>query len=484
MNKYILALLFSLFVFNPSQSQTYTLNVINGYGSGTYNAGETIHVWSIAYDTTKTFKEWTGDIVNLTNPNEWHSKFIMPNRNASIQATLKLMPSYSVRYENIMGSANMKKVYSCFPTQMRGVIYLFHGTGGSASNWLNALENRSFVNALIADSFGIIITEAEEITLNTDLNGDGKLRWQILPFDSVSGIDYQNIKIITDTFIRRGSIDYAIPKFSVGMSNGGSYSAFISLLYNYKAGISYCASSSAQLVFTSRNNPFAFRMALYDDNAEVGPLGNYQALQFDSILDFRGICHDYEIQDRQPIYAERFVRVPGVSLSTSQSIFTELLNNGQLDSAHYALHSDSIKNHILATPVMYPTIIGLSTNKLVEALNQISASNAEHKFYSDYNYESMHFFKSLCATSVSINNQESAVTTVKLYPNPAFQEIQLELQEGIYDVFIVDIYGRLCLQIKDMNILQPIDISHLTAGHYYIKVKNAKQFYTTSFVIQ
>ena len=103
---------------------------------------------------------------------------------------------------------------------------------------------------------------------------------------------------------------------------------------------------------------------MYDDHEEVGTEGNYQAWQHDSILQVNGICHDYEIYNRQPIYPQRFARIQGVSLATSMGIYSDLLTNGELDANKYALHSDTIKNHVLANPFQYPSISSLSSQPL------------------------------------------------------------------------------------------------------------------------
>ncbi len=60
MKKYLLiavCLLTSLMAF----SQPHTLTVSNGYGSGVFNYGDTVNVWSKEYDYTQTFSEWTGE---------------------------------------------------------------------------------------------------------------------------------------------------------------------------------------------------------------------------------------------------------------------------------------------------------------------------------------------------------------------------------------------------------------------------------------
>lgn len=469
MKKHLINLILIVLFSDGLTAQFHNLTVIGGYGSGSYQVGDTVHVWCEAYDDTKTFSTWNGDSPFLTNPHEWHTTLVMPNQDVSVTSQIANMPAYNINYEQIMGADNLKNVYSFFPPNPKGLLYLFHGTSGSASNWITTVEYRSFVNRAIADTFAIIVTEAEEITLNTDLNGDGKLRWQGFPLDTVNGIDYQNIKIITDTFINRGDLSPLLPKFSVGMSNGGSFSATTSYALNYKAGISYCA-SSAQAIFGIRNNPFAFRMAKYDDNAEVGPEGNYEAWQNDSTLQARGICHDYKIIDRQPIYPERFTRIPGVSVATSIAIFNQLSNNGQLNSENYALHSDTIKNHILANPVLYSSFIGLTNEQRIEVLSQISASNAEHKFYSDYNFESLDFLNRLCVQSAGIGDLTDKILPIKVYPNPANYIVNIFVSGSDYELELIDHVGRIVLQKVELNSQTSLDLSNFDNGIYVVKI--------------
>lgn len=484
MKRLLLNILLILCAFTTAKAQFYTLTVIGGYGSGSYQVGDTVHIWSEAYDDTKTFSSWSGATQYLETPHEWHSTLIMPNQNITVSSSIANMPAYTIGYEQIMGANNLKNVYYSFPPNVKGVLYLFHGTNGNAANWIHTAEYRSFVNAAIADSFGIIVTEAEEITLNTDLNGDGKLRWKAFPMDTINGVDYLNIKTLTDTFINRGNMSYSTPKFSVGMSNGGSFSAAISHAFHFQAGISYCA-SSVQAIFGIRNNPFAFRMAKYDDNAEVGPQGNYEAWQNDSILAARGICHDYKIHDKQPLYPERFARIPGISVATSQAIFADLSNNNQLDNDFYALHSDTIKNNILANPFLYPNIIALSTALQIDALNQIAASNAEHKFYSDYNFETLDFFNNLCSTIVGIEDISLEKKTLNIYPNPTNDQIKVDLLE-IENAFITitNSIGQIVFYSNNASGLTTIDVSMLSSGIYFLQATANKNILRSTFVKQ
>ena len=303
--------IWALFLTTSIFAQTFNLTVNNGYGSGTYQAGDTVHIWSVAYDSTQTFGEWIGDISFLDRPKEWHTTMIMPNQNVSVTAVIDNMPTYAITYEVMAGLNNPKNVYYFFPTNPIGVVYLFHGTGGDAGSFIRGIEMRSFTNAAIASGYAIISTEGEEITLNQDIDGDGGRRFMTQPIDTVNNVDYRNIKIITEEFKSRGWMTANTPRFSIGMSAGSNFSAAVSAIWNF-TGVGYC-SRAQNTGFDLRLSPFAYRLARYDDNPSYNyPVGLNQAMANIAELESRGICNDLYENDRQPIYAERFARVPGI----------------------------------------------------------------------------------------------------------------------------------------------------------------------------
>ena len=267
MKKAIYFLMF--FISSGSYAQLFTLSVNNGYGSGSYAAGDTVHIWSKEFPANSVYDTWSGDISSVVMPDEWHTILVMPAADISVTANFRSVPAYSINLDTIQGKVIQKPVYYYFPQDYIGVIYCFHGTGGRASNWINSLEYKQMINQAIADSFAVIITEADEATTGVDANSDGKLRWNTYPVDSVSNVDFANIKIITDTFIKKGLMSYTTKRYSIGMSNGGAYSASCSYLFNFAAGISYCASGLVN-VFAASTVPFQFCMAKYDNNENVG----------------------------------------------------------------------------------------------------------------------------------------------------------------------------------------------------------------------
>ena len=375
---------------------SFKVTVNNGFGAGMYKTGDTVHIFSAAYSTDQVFDKWAGNISNLQNPEEWHTWFIMPHNNISISGTIKNIAAFDLQYEQIRGRDRLKPVYSYFPLNHKGIVYFFHGSGGSAQSVITNYEFLQLLKVLVNDGFGVIITEAEEATTGIDANADGKLRWSTYPVDTLLNVDYVNIRNITDTFYNRGITNRAIPRYSIGMSNGGAYSAALSFAYNFKAGISYCAPGGA-IIAQATSVPFQFCMARFDNNENVGPQGNADALANYNTLTARGICSKFFIKERSPLYAERFARRGDIPVASSKAIFTELKNNGFIDSKnHFIGYSSALITAFQANPALFPQINSLTLLQISFVVEQINLAVSDHEMYSDYNKATLRFLNTQC----------------------------------------------------------------------------------------
>lgn len=377
-------------------TDSFQVTVNNGYGSGKYKTGDTVHIFSNAYSDSQVFDKWSGDVSLLNAAMEWHSWFIMPRNTINVTATIKNISPFTMQFEQIRGRDRLKPVYSYFPSTHKGIIYLLHGSGGTALNVVNNYEFIQLSKILVNDGFAIIITESEESTTGIDVNGDGKIRWATYPADTINNVDYVNIRNITDTFYNRGITARNKPRYAIGMSNGGAYSAALSYAYQFKAGVSYCAPGGSLLAQIS-TVPFQFCMARFDNNENVGPQGNADALANSTTLSGRGICSKYFMKERAPIYAERFARRGDISIAKSTALFNELKLNNFLDNRNYFIgFSSALVSAYQASPVSFPEISGLTLSQIGFMLDQIDLSVSDHQMYSDYNQATLRFLNTQC----------------------------------------------------------------------------------------
>lgn len=380
----------------PPDTDSFTVTVNNGYGSGKYKTGDTVHIFSKVLATNQIFGKWSGDISSLDAPNEWHTWFIMPAKNVTLTGSLDNSINFTLQYEQIKGRDRVKPVYYYFPQGQKGIVYLLHGTGGNAANIAGSYEWQQLIKDLVNNQFAVIITEAEESTTQVDANGDGKLRWMLAPVDTVANIDYANIRIITDTFYNRGVTDRSKPRYSLGMSNGGYFSAALSYVYHFKASVQYCAQGSSYLMQVT-TIPTQFCMAANDNNPEIGAPGNAEALSDFKNMNARGVCSKYYLNERSPLYPERFARSGEVSITQSTNVFNELKSKGYIDNRNYFKgYSDPFLSDLKTNPTGFPVINSLALQQKQAILEQINISVADHHIYSDYNRATVKFLNNQC----------------------------------------------------------------------------------------
>ena len=71
-------------------SQSYQLTVVDGYGSGMYNEGDTAYIWSNPDFNDQVFENWSGNATNyMIEGNEWVTRIVVPIGNGitSLSAT-------------------------------------------------------------------------------------------------------------------------------------------------------------------------------------------------------------------------------------------------------------------------------------------------------------------------------------------------------------------------------------------------------------
>jgi hypothetical protein len=377
----------------------FTLSVVGGYGSGTYPAGATVHVWSAASTTGEVVLPWTGDAALLAEPMEWHTTFVMPARDVALTSNREAL-AVTLNVETFEGSTDRpKNVRYYFPPRMRGVVLFSHGTGGS-STFIESHEAFALALALVRAGYGVMGTEAEEAVAG-DLNGDGRERWLASPRAlRADNVDLRNLEILLANFESRGLLPAGTPLFALGMSAGGSFSHFLGTVsasavagdfprLRFEAVVSYCADATAAQSGTNSNTPSAWFMCGEEDNPEVS---NVEARANSRAMEDRGIPTDYVEHPPSPLYDERFSRIRGISVETSRAMAAELRAAGFVGTDGFLnTDGDAIGAFVIANPGMFPTILAQS-GELGAIRSQLKVMRAEHAMYADYTQRNVGWF--------------------------------------------------------------------------------------------
>lgn len=460
-------------VANPLYSQIYQLNVQNGYTQSVQAAaGDTIHIWAEEWGVARTFSHWSGDTNFLERPKEWHTRVIMPAQNVTIVSNTKLLPTglnYPLTEEQIMGRDRMKRVFSYFPSNAPalGVCWLWHGTGGSASTWAGTeYEQYQFVKYLIANGWGVIVTESDESTTNTDLNGDGALRYDYYP-DSLLSVDIANVRAIRDTFIHRGKMGWDTPQAAAGFSAGGSFSTVLAAVLRWRAGITHCA-PGVGLIIDQTQTPLLFSMNLFDSHPDVGAQGNLEAYENWQTLNNNGICSEFYLLRPSPAYPERYKRLPGISTSLSYSIHNELVANGCFGPGGYLTKSPGeIESAVIASPASWPVVLSLTMPQRQFVVDQLSDMWSSHHYHTDFMAADFAFISNPCSANSSIS-PEVANPSLQVYPNPTGGWINLP--ENIGPVRIFDLNGKLVLENPSPE-SGKLNVENLPNGLYFLQTE-------------
>ena len=106
---------------------SFQVTVTNGFGSGMYEAGSTVHVWSDHNPRTQVVTTWSGDSDILADNGEWHTSFVMPARNLTLNAEL-VDSSFQLIKEQFDGRDRTKTVRYFIPVNPVGLVHITHGT--------------------------------------------------------------------------------------------------------------------------------------------------------------------------------------------------------------------------------------------------------------------------------------------------------------------------------------------------------------------
>jgi len=223
------------------------------------------------------------------------------------------------------GSFEGFATYSYIPAHPTGIIYLFHGSGGSA-DFAVKIESTDVLNDLIGRGFGYVATESTERS--------GERRWNVDDPSMTSNPDLARMDRLRRHVLDTTAVDAGTPTYGLGMSNGSAFAALWA-----------AAESSAGVPISG--------VALYmaGPTKAVDRLGGLRVPTFmvvgvnDTVTDpakekadLAAIAHAgiptelHEVIQRAVIPA-RYLRVPGVTEATAAAVVAAYRQAGLIDSA-------------------------------------------------------------------------------------------------------------------------------------------------------
>jgi len=362
----LLLLLLAFTSIVPAQTN---LTVTNGSTVSVRARERRANIWADPNPPNTVFDRWVGDTALVEDVTS-ASSFVNPrSKNIALTATYRPAPPWSLTEETINGV----DVLYYIPQDPAGIIFRFHGSGGSAQSTLSSVESRLFSNDAVAAGYGIIALDS-----SNRVTGD----WSFVA--PPNNPDINNVQAIIANFSQRGLISPSDPLLAQGTSRGGVFSSMVVYFLNFRADAIYIG-FGVDAVMPTTTVPTIFCAAANDDQDLVGPAGNQRAHDQVIALQNRGILASFNLHQPSPIYPERFRRVANMTAGDSHNIYNALRAGGFLDGRDYLLENPRNSNWQAVIPQQYqPSINGIST--------VLGAAYANHSFFSDYNSRVLRFY--------------------------------------------------------------------------------------------
>lgn len=352
-----LALFFSAALLLGAQSVSVTAE--QGYVSRHRTPGSVAHVWAQQNTSTHVFASWTGDIQYLADAEAPYTTLVVPKADVKLRATYRTVPAWTP----ITGSLSGVAVTYYVPSNPVGLVFMFHGTGGTGNSQLTGSEFGSLARDLVAAGFGVAAFDClDRLTGQWDTTLTGPTNPDIVRLNGVIG-----------AMRTQGLISQQLPLFAFGQSNGGQFSHFSTNTMNWSAVSISCVQGSLPAA-TTYTGPVAWWMGKNDDHPQVGAAGVATSLARYELHVNRGLHGRHMISGPMPLYPERIARSPFVSMADSLEVYNIFKANNWLDSNDFLIRNPSELYWHAAMPSR------LSDGQLLAIQGELESTNAGHEF--------------------------------------------------------------------------------------------------------
>lgn len=259
-------------------------------------------------------------------------------------------------------------VYSHVPDDPVGIVYVFHGTGGSAEI-ANKVEMTDQLNELVDRGYGWVATESTSRT--------GTKRWDVFDTDIATNPDLGRLSRLHETLIAETGVDATTPIFGIGMSNGARMvtlfgEVFADEGYPVAAVAPFMGRAAPAIQLTGGLTVPGFWVIAENDS-----LGDNDAVRADQEANAaNGVDSSLAVKREEPLLAARFTRIPEIDEEEAEAIRTALVATGGWDDDGNRLVAiDEIP--ALLEGLTLPPSFGASA---AAVRSQIQAILAEHQF--------------------------------------------------------------------------------------------------------
>lgn len=357
------------------------LNINAGIRAVTKTPSASIDVFANADPSGMVFDTWTGDTASLLVPGERRSGALLVAGTKNITATFKPLPAFTPSTIVLNGqpasTSTAVNAYWYFPTALPlGVIFRFHGTGGSGSAQFSKVEEQKFARDAVASGFAVVsLDSSDRVNKSWDST--------TIPADPMANVDVVNIQQLISNFRAQALINANTPIFASGHSDGAGAALRFAFLLNWKASHQSCVPGTPSIA-QATTVPGIWTMAQNDTFAD--PQRAAKALDNANALAARGIASQYILVPPSAVYPSRFTQISGISTVDSQNIYNALRAAGLLDANDYLISDPNLTNFTPIIPTQYQSYSQ-------DIVGQIFAAYSAHQFSTATSRRVLDFFR-------------------------------------------------------------------------------------------
>jgi dienelactone hydrolase len=297
---------------------------------------------------------------------------------AVVAAGCAVVPSYPSSSSTFEGFP----VISSVPANPAGIVFMFHGTGGSA-DFATKLESVDMLNHLTAAGYGFVATES------TDRAGK---QWDTSDLSLSTNPDLARLARLYLSMKASRAITDHTPIYAVGMSRGAGFaSVFAQAFKNAGYPVAAIAPSHGQIPISVRANGGLTVPAYFTLGANDATVDNAQVVRQVNDLAAHGVPASFVIEPETNLNAARFLRVPGIDATTANAIFSVLVKAGLWDPDGHRLVSVAAAQAALPS-LTYPANVTPDQKQLLR--DQVNVVLAVHEYSATYAPQTVAFFGS------------------------------------------------------------------------------------------
>jgi len=271
-------------------------------------------------------------------------------------------------------------VISYVPDEPIGIVYVFHGTNGSAS-FAEKVETVDVLNALVDRGYGFVATESTERT--------GNRRWNVKNASLSTNPDLARLTRLHQHLVATTPVSATTPIMGLGISNGARFVSLfgqswenagypVGAIAMYMGRIAAPVEAAGPLTV-----PTQFVTAENDFTSPPGPIiVDYAATQN------AGTPAELRVGEEQNLSNLRFLRIPGIDGGEANAIVAALVNAGIWNGTGTRVVSIDAAVAKLATVALPPSTAAARA----EIIDQCALILAVHQMRGDFRGPTADFF--------------------------------------------------------------------------------------------